>query len=244
MTSTEAMIYQLKRLKGKPLKVKVVHIATYYWLPIVIVLTIAIAAGSYIVHLVTMKDMALGVICLNAYSDSDTTNKFIVDFAEKKEIDLKEYDVVFSTKLTLNEDDLSIAYNTSQVIAARVADHSVDLLTGDLETITRYFYQDIFLDLNQVMTEEQKTRYAAHFLYVDMSVMRRFQDGFVSSIQFPNPMKPEEMEEPVPVALWLSSGNNFSSTFYPHSKDCVVVGVIATSENLVNALAFLDYVMQ
>ena len=71
MTSTEAMIYQLKNLKGKPFKQKVEHIVTYFWLPIVITLVILISLGSYIVHVVTMKDMALSVNCLNAFSDAE-----------------------------------------------------------------------------------------------------------------------------------------------------------------------------
>jgi len=36
MTPTEATIYHLKKLKGKPLKQKIEHIATFFWLPIVI----------------------------------------------------------------------------------------------------------------------------------------------------------------------------------------------------------------
>lgn len=244
MTSTEAMIYQLKKLKGKPLKQKVEHIATYFWLPIVITLAIVIAVGSYIVHLSTMKDMALSVICLNAYSDGEAAREFVIDFAEKAKIDLKEYEVNISTNMILNDADLSTAYNTAQVLAAQVVAHSVDLLAGDLKTSTRYFYQGMYWDLNQVLTEQQKAQYAEYFLYADMAVVRRLQEELVESPQFPDPTKPEEMEEPVPVALLVPSDSDFTTTCYPYNKDGVVVGIVSASENQENALAFLDHIMQ
>ena len=48
MTSAEAMLYQLKNLKGKPLKQKLEHIFTYYWIPILVV---AVLAGTYVLIL-------------------------------------------------------------------------------------------------------------------------------------------------------------------------------------------------
>jgi hypothetical protein len=69
MTSTGAMLYQLKQLKGKPLKQQLEHIVTYFWLPILLTAAILIATVSYVVHLVTLKEEALNVMCVNAVSN-------------------------------------------------------------------------------------------------------------------------------------------------------------------------------
>ena len=71
MTAWEATIYQLKKLKGKPLKQKVAHILTYFWLQILIVAVVVLCAVSYIVHVATVKDTALHVTCVNAFADPD-----------------------------------------------------------------------------------------------------------------------------------------------------------------------------
>lgn len=244
MTSTEAMIYQLKQLKGKPLKQKIEHILTYFWLPIVLVLALVIALGSYIYHLATAKDVALSVTCINAYNNEEATGVLLPEFAEKAEIDLNEYDVYISADLVLNSANPGDDYYTAQVIAAQISAQSIDVLVADLNTAVGYFYQDVYYDLNQLLTPQQKTQYAENFLYVDMAVVRMFLDTEVESVQFPDPTKPEEMEEPVPVALLLSGNSDFAAQYYPHKHNTVAIGIIVNSKNLENALSFLDYIMQ
>lgn len=244
MTSTEAMIYQLKNLKGKPFKQKVEHIATYFWLPIVVTLAILIGLGSYIVHLVTMKDMALNVICINSFSDNAQANAYLTGFAQQAGIDLEEYEVHISTDLTLDDQDLNTAYNTSQVIVAQVAAHSVDLMAADLETLTRYFYQEMFWELDTVLTPQQQEKYGEYFLYADMAVLRRIQDEFEEAPVFPDPTKPEEMAEPVAIALRLPADSGFKETCYTHWKSEIALGIVATSDHMENTLAFLDYIME
>lgn len=244
MTSTEAMIYQLKSLKGKPLKQKLEHIITYFWLPIVIALAILVGLGSYIVHLVTMKDTALSVICLNTYADNALANEYVTGFAEQAGIDLEEYDVFISTDLTLDDQDMTTAYNTTQVIVARVAAHSVDMISGDLETATRYFYQEVFCELDQVLSAEQMEKYADHFLYADMAVVRQLQEELAEAPVLPDPTKPEEMVEPVAIALRIPMDSGFKENCYTHWNTDIVVGIVTTAPNLENVLAFLDYIME
>lgn len=244
MTSKEARMYQLKQLKGKPLKQKIGHIMTYYWLPIVLVLFLVIFIGTYIFHLVTAKDLVLNVTCINAISDSEHTEALISEFAEKANIDLNEYDVHLSTNLVLDGSNLSNDYNTSQIIAAQVNAQFIDVLASDMNIATSYFYQDAYYDLNQLLTPQQKNQYAKNFLYADMAVVRRIFENGVEVTRYPDPTKPENMEEPVPVALLLRENCDFALKYYPNNQGCVAIGIMANSENLENALAFLNYVMQ
>lgn len=244
MTSTEAMIYQLKNLKGKPFKQKVEHIVTYFWLPILLTVAILYGLGAYIVHVVTMKDTALSVICLNTYADNALANEYVTNFALDAGIDLEEYELYISTDLTLDNQDLNNAYNTAQVIVAQVAAHSVDMIAGDLETTTRYFYQEMFWELEEILTPEQKEAYADYFLYADMAVMRHLQEDLVEAPVFPDPTKPEEMAEPVAVAIRVPADSGFKKNCYTYWKTDIAVGIVATSENMDNVLAFLDYIME
>lgn len=244
MTSTEAMIYQLKNLKGKPFKQKVEHIVTYFWMPIVVTLVILIGLVSYIVHLVTMKDTVLNVMCLNAYCDNALATAYVNDFAEKAGIDLEEYEVLISTDLTLDDQDLSAAYNTAQVIVAQVAAHAVDLIAGDLETANRYFYQEMFWELDQILTPEQLEAYSDYFLYADMAVVRQLQQEVIENPVYPDPTKPEEMAEPVAVAIRVPENSGFKANCYTYWKTDIALGIVATTENMETVLAFLDYIME
>lgn len=244
MTSTEAMIYQLKNLKGKPFKQKVEHIVTYFWLPILVTVGILFVSISYIVHLATLKETALNVICLNTYGDTALANAYVNDFAIDAGIDLEEYEVFISTDLTLDDQDLNTAYNTAQVIVAQVAAHSVDMIAGDLATATRYFYQEMFWELDEILSPEQQEKYAEYFLYADMAVIRQLQQELVESPVFPDPTKPEEMAEPVAVALRVPMESGFKENCYTYWKTDIAVGIVATAPNLENVLAFLDYMME
>ncbi len=244
MTSTEAMIYQLKNLKGKPFRQKVEHIVTYFWLPIVLTLAILIGLGSYIVHLATAKETALQVICINAYADNAQANAYVTGFAEQAGIDLEEYEVHISTDLTLDDQDLNTSYNTAQVIVAQVAAHCVDLMAGDLETFTRYFYQEMFWELDQVLTPQQQEKYSEYFLYADMAVLRQLQEELIEAPVFPDPTKPEEMAEPVAIGLRLPADSGFKESCYTYWKTDIALGIVATTEHMETVLAFLDYIME
>lgn len=244
MTSTEAMIYQLKKLKGKPLKQKIEHILTYFWTPIVIFLVVVVVIGSFIFRLATEKDTALNVSCINAYVYGENAESLVAEFAQKAGIDLNEYNVYISADSILSGTDPSTDYYTAQKIAARISAHDIDLLVADVETATGYFYQDVYWDLSQLLTPQQMTQYTEKLLYVDMALVRLISEENVESIQFPDPTKPEKMEEPVPVALLLSGNGDFVAEYYPHNRNNVAIGLVVTSENTKNALAFLEYVMQ
>lgn len=244
MTSREATIYHLKNLKGKPFTQIIVYIVTYFWIPIVITLAILIGIGFYVFSLVTTKDTALSVICLNTYTDSTQTNEYITNFVEYAGIDPDEYEVFISTALTLDNQDLATSYYTAQVIVAQVTAHSVDMLAGDLETATPYFYQEMFWELDQVLSSEQMEKYADYFLYADMAVVRQCQEGLEETPVFPDAAKPEEMDEPVAVALRIPMDCSFREHFYSYGKTDIAVGIVSTAPNLDNVLAFLDYIME
>jgi len=244
MTSTEAMIYQLKNLKGKPLKQKLEHIFTYFWIPIVVVLAVLGFTVSYIVHIATMKDTALSVICLNSYVERDKTDTYTQEFAEKAGIDLEEYEIQLSTDLTVSDSDMAGSYESVQVLMAQIAAQSVDVMAADLANLTRYFYQDTFFDLREILSPEQQAAYGEYFLYADMAVARVFQESVEPITEFPDPTKPETMAEPVPVALLLPEDNAFRSLCYPYTKGDVALAVVINSPNIPNALAFVDHIME
>ena len=244
MTSTEAMIFQLKNLKGKPLKQKLEHIFTYYWIPIMVIVVILGVAVSYIVHLATMKDSGLTVTCINAYAERDQVEAYITEFAQQAKIDLDQYEVRLSTDMTILNDDLMNSYDTIQTLTAQIAGQTIDMIVSDPQTLSLYIYQDIFVDLTQVLDPEQQTEYEQHYLYMDIAFFKKIETLPEGSIEYPDPTKPELMEQPVPVALLLPENGEFQQLCYPHKPDEVAVGILFNSQNIDNAQAFLDYIMK
>ena len=243
MTSTEAMLYQLKQLKGKPLKQQLEHIVTYFWLPILLTAAILIATVSYAVHLVTLKEEALNVICVNAVSNIEADEAFMNEFAQSAGIDLDEYVVYMSTNLSVSMEAPYTSPEAVQAIIAQLIAGSVDVMAADIDTLQPYFYQDFFYDLRDVLTADQQEKYQAYYLHMDLAVMRELLDAVNEEPVYPDPTKLELMEEPVPIALLLPTDTEFAQLCYPNRENVALV-LPSNAKQLENGLAFLDYILR
>ena len=241
MTSTEAMFYQLKQLKGKPLKQKLEHIVTYFWLPILVTLAILIGLVSYIVHLATLKEDALNVFCINAVSSSAKQEALVQDFAQTAGIDLDDYNIFLSTAISISGDYAYSSFEAVQALAARVTAGSVDVMTADIATMQRYFYQDYFYDLREVLTAQQQEAYSEYYLYADLALAAEIYASGELPDSFPDPTKPELMEQPAPVAIRVPEDSVLIQKCYP-KDETVGIALLGNAKHLDNGLAFLDYI--
>lgn len=246
MTSKEAARQRWKELKDKPLKQKLEHIITYYWFPIVAVLGIAIFAVSYIVHIATLKDVALNVTCINATAEESCVEDFTLKFAQSAGVDLKQYEVELSTDMMLLDEGMMSSYDSAEVLITLIAARSIDVLVSDQASMLQRFYQDVLADLSQMLTDEQLQAYQDSFLYLDKKVLEEVKNitNMENLPKFPDPTKPEEMETPVPVAIRIPADTEFAKSFFPDCKDDVVIGLVINAKNITHALAFLDFVME
>ena len=106
------------------------------------------------------------------------------------------------------------------------------------------FYQSFFTDLREVLTPEQQEKYAPFYLYMDLAVLEQMREDIESAPKYPDPTKPEMMEKPVPVALRLPEGGDFTTLCYSHAASHAAVAIVINTKNLSHCLTFLDYIME
>jgi len=243
MTATEAAIYQLKKLKGKPLKEKLDHIFTYFKVPIFVALFFIVFTVSMIVHVVTQKDLALSVYCLNSPTLDDAPDVFANEFAQAAQIDLDENEVIVYTNMIVDDSDAQGAYETAQVIMAKMSAQLVDILATDTRTMTQYAYGETFLDLTQVLTPEQLEKLEDQLVYYDAG----FENPSVmdeTPVIYPDPEDLESMKQPVPFAILIPVESRFSQACFPLYKNPVALGVVANTANLDNVKSFLNFILE
>lgn len=243
MTSKEAITYQLKQLKDKPLKEKLEHIFTYYRGPILGVMIALMLCGYLIFHFATAKEESLNVVCLNAFAEAEETDLFCREFAQAAGIDPEKETVRLNMGMVVSDALPTEIYEAIQALSAQVAAGTVDVMVGDLDAMGIFLYQDYFCDLTQVLTPQQLTQLQDSLLYIDLVYMEAKLSGEEVPTPFPDPTKPEEMEQPVPVALLLPQENSFRQMCYGSITTPIVVGLVVNSDNTQNALAFLDYIL-
>ena len=242
MTISEAILYQLKQLKGKPLKEKLEHIITYFWGPILGILAVILLGIFLIFHFSSRKEDALNIVCLNSFIKTEEANKITEEFADFAGIDTEKYTVWLNTGMVVSDLTPTETFEAIQTLSAQVAAGAVDIMVANMEAFGIFLYQDYFCDLSQILTPEQQARLKDHILYIDRTYMEAKLNGEEVAEPFPDPTKPEEMDHPIPVALLLPADNAFVQKNYSSIKAQIAFGIVVNGQNQENALAFLDYI--
>lgn len=233
-------------IKHGTLKQKLSYFFDYYKWHVVITAAVIGIVISLVVNIINRKETALYVCMLNTLSlDAEG---YAAGFAEFADIDLGKYDLIFDTNLSIQEGELDqTSVATAQKLLVYIAAGQVDLMITDNETLRMYTANGYFYDLREFLTPEQLERYEPYFYYVDMKVveerreaMDRADDSYVPS--YPDPRKPEEMERPIPVGLYLDDSKNFRNTFFFMTDD-VVLAVLENTAQPETVRQFIDYVM-
>lgn len=242
MTAREAAREEWRKLKDKPLKDKLVHIGTYYWPHILVGGFLLVLAVSTIVTVVTKKDPALQGYFLSTTQREDAAVDLSQAFSEYAGIDTEKYDVTLtpSSFAVSGSTDMGIA--DSQIIMSQTAAGALDILCCDVGTVLDYAYSEYFRDLREVLTPAQLEAWEDNLLYIDQTVLDTINEGMELEYTLPDPAAPEQMENPVPVALCIpeSSGLWDSFTFLSQSP---AIGIIINSQHPETAVQFLEYIL-
>lgn len=239
MTAREAARSEWKKLKGKPLKEKLIHIGTYYWphiLTIVVCLSVVI---SFISASVGNKESAFYAYFLNATALSDVQEQFEATFATYAGIDQDTYAVSIFPGST----DLSGGVDmTAQFVAAQTAAGSLDALCAQLDDFLQYAYQDYFFDLRDILTPQQQLDWEPYLLYIDQTVFDAIAVGGLTSYALPDPTQPELMEDPVPIAVMIPQSSVIRQS-YALPDGTVAIGIVVNSSHAETAVQFLEFLL-
>ena len=237
-------------LKNAGFKKRASYFIYYYKWYVIVAVLVLIAVISFIYQLATKKENAFYAVFMNSVESEEAAQRFQQNFNEYAGIDTQEFETVFDTSITIDEDNSMMAdvtMTSTQKLMVYVAAAEIDVLLSDSASIEKYANSSSFYDMREILTEEQLSRYEPYFYYVDMAVVRELeeaQDNLDTEYQavFPAPKKPEEMEEPVPVGLYVDSTKLEDAYYFPEGE--LVLGVYANAPHLEQTLKFIDYLFE
>ena len=104
------------------------------------------------------------------------------------------------------------------------------------------------MDVRTLFTQEELEKYEPYFYYVDMAEVDRITEGNLSAdydsykgVEYDH-TKPEDMERPVPVAIYINSSEKLKGA-YLFKEDAVVLGIPLNTKHLNTSLLFIDYLL-
>jgi hypothetical protein len=244
-------------VKQKPLKDKIAYIMDYYKWPIIGAVIAIIIISSLIYGKLTEKEDALNGLLLNvnlygsasALKDCDTLSD---DFLNTLNLNNQKYKVSFNPSITyyVNGDNPSQYFSpqNQQLIMTLVSTGTADFMTADTDTMLVFAYQGYFMDLSEILSDEEYAAYEPYFLYIDATFSDRLNElkengSSDTSIEVPDWTDPDSMEKPVPVLIDMSKSDKLMQIYNQTKKDTICMGFPYTLPHKDTAVEFLKYVM-
>lgn len=236
-------------LKDATFKQKLAYFWDYYKVHTIIITIVIVAASNFIYHQITDPEVILNGMFLNTFgTDAEVS---ITDheqlFFEAQGIDTSEYIAEFSDTFNITGDDAT-DYEMKQAIFVRLASGSVDFLVSPVNHIMDYAYDEYFVDLTTILSDEQLKKYEPYFMYIDEAVIEEIAilskdvDNEVN-VELPDPCKPEEMEKPIPVFIDITKCEKLQQN-YDYTTEKPIFAFMVNAENIELSVEFLDYLME
>lgn len=236
---------------GTP-KEKLEYFWEYYKWHLIILVLIVGAISNLIYTNVAKKDYVLQGMFLNTLAVEGAADDLEQGFLEFSPIDTSAQDIFFDTSLyyspNAEPEDATASYEALQVITAKAAIGGMDFIVADSVTMNYMTYGQYFLDLSKVFTEEQLKEYEPYFLYYDKAFLEKLNNTDAVSeeaslIAYPDPEKPELMEDPIPVMINVSKNEQIEN-LYVGLDNIYALAFTASGTNQEKARDFIDYLLK
>lgn len=209
-----------KLLKGKGKKAYVEYFMMYYKWPTIIILCCCIILFSMVRNIIeNSKERTIYGIFMNCYPDAN--NELLADeFAAFLDINQKNHPIFFDIGLTYNPDATTqIEMITPVKVMAIVDAKEGDFMINTEVSFSHFASNGYYLDLRNILTEEQINKYEKDFIYFDVENIGN-----------------------IPVGINISDSNFVKdSSFYTHSTN-VIFSIFYNAEQIDNAMLFLEYI--
>ena len=232
---------------GSPREI-IAYLWDYFkWHFIILCILITMAANLIYTN-ITAKDYVLQGMFLNVLAEQDVAANLKESFLKEYPIDFDSQDVFFDTSLyytpSLDSSNASTSYDMIQIIVTKIVGGQTDFIVADAKTLSSLAYEGYYAELPDILTEAQYKKYEPYFLYYDRAYLEyldtlNYDD---TDISYPDPTKPELMEDPVPIMLNVSSSALLSGVYLDVSNT-YAFAVIANSSHQENALNFANHLL-
>lgn len=242
-----------EKMKDRPFKEKVAYYVSYYkWQAIGLIVGIAIVV-SIVTTIANNKDYSFVAMMVNSVNiNADKINE---DFERYAMLDTKDHRCYIDP----NESESIGGASASEIGTATrftamisTADLDVAVFNSDLFFIKAY--NDVFIDLREVLSPEDIAEYEDRFFYIDMVKVRKYLDDVTASAsdlesigtqeeqrsRLPLYMDPSTMEEPVPVGIVVEDSPLLQTT-RAYYDTIPVFGIITNTQKADTAVTFLHY---
>ncbi len=253
-------------IKNQPFKKKLEYFWTYYKWWVISGVALIVILTSIIVNIVKNKAELVYVAMVDIVENptGNVDDMITIPFLTENGINTKKNTIKFNTEFMFSQADLNAAkssegspsyantqgFSERETLAIYIAAGDVDSICGIDFWFDNYAYNDFFMPLADYMTPEEMERYSDNIYYIDGAVRDRYKqaranEDYEYEEEFPDPDKPEDMENPIAIGIKVESLDLYNKNFLTANGDAkhVVMGIVRNSNNIeltANLIKYLE----
>lgn len=201
-------------IKNAPFSKKLSYFWYYNKWKVIIGVVVAIVIFFTIRGYIYKKDDVLYIAMINITPTLDNIDNKVYSeicdpFLEENGYDLKHKEIRWAADYLMNVNN-GQTLSDSDKLSIFVATGSIDFFYGSGKWIDTYAYRDVLAPVTWYMSEEEIAEYSDYLYYIDGAVLERYEkaqdeQNYEYSEELPDPLKPEEMVNPIPIGIILDS---------------------------------------
>lgn len=236
------------KIKAQPREQRWEYFWEYYkWPAIGIVLAIALLISG-ITGAVNRKETVFSGVLLNCKLGVDNEG-FLQGFYDYAGIDSSTQTAAFYTDMSFFDGQAQNNATTFQRIMAGISIGDTDFIAGKADAFKQCAYNssNILADLRTLLSEEQLTALSHRLYYIDGAVRDQINAPVGEHVEpgllkYPDPHKPETMEDPIPVGIDISDCKAFTESYYLPGTT-VYWGIVPNTPHGELSLKMLHYLL-
>lgn len=166
-----------------------------------------------------------------------------IEIPENQAVEVQSY-LGFDLKEGVDETELM----TVQSMGAWMANGDLDVAIADEETFEYVAYWGALDDLRAYLPEEKMKELEPYLFYMDQVVADELSEYQYGSEEYnrplPDPRKPEEMKNPIPVGIYLDNANEEFTSEFSFKGGTALIGIYFNTQNPDRCEAFIDYILK
>ena len=243
MKISEYIKNEREKMKGKSFRERLSYFWYYYKWLVIALAVVALVLAKAISTEINRKDVVLNGILVDGVATLETP-AVLQEFYDTNGIDPEKEEIYLNTGLSLDSGIPSVVSTTYQRIHAGIGAKDTDFLMG-YEYVIQRFANDpsnMFCDLRTILSRERLAELEEALYYIDGNVIEQIRENPDAAVPLPDPKKPEEMADPIPVAVDLSSCKEFVSAYY-QSEKAVYFAVVVNAPRKELTAQFMEFLL-
>ncbi|MCR5255428.1 MAG: hypothetical protein K6D96_05805 [Acetatifactor sp.] len=240
------------RIKNGSFKDKAKYFFSYYTVHVVVGFFALILLAVLIKDMVSQKEYALNAIMLNSIQEMENSAELMSeDFASYAEIDTDKNVVNFDYSIAIVDNPTSeYEMYGGQKLLVYTSAGDVDVLMGGADIFPDYANGELFVDIRDVLTDEQTEKYKDHFYYVDAAYVAEINsedniyDASYVAPEAPDPTKPEDMQDPIPIGVFVTDCEKLTDNIIFYDESFVALGIPANAKHPETAVKLIEYLFE